>query len=131
VAIQADDGSTPLHRASEGVHVDLARFLVEHGADVAAQDKQGFTPLHSLSSTAVPADIVSFHYGERAVHVELAKFLVEHGADVAAQDEHGSTSLHLASKNGHVPVDLAQFLVEHSTITTAHATLEADQPTTI
>jgi ankyrin repeat protein len=48
---RADDGSTPLHCASDGVHVGLARFLVEHGANVPAQDKQGFTALHSLSST--------------------------------------------------------------------------------
>jgi len=145
--IQADDGSTPLHRSSDGVHVGLARFLVEHGADVVARDKQGFTPLHSLSSTGnvdflsflnladnvaarhTDPNSLRFEPSKNAAHVDLAKFLVEHGADVASQDKHGSTPSHLASKNRHV--ELALFLVEHSTVTTAHATLQTDQSTKI
>ena len=136
----------PLHCASDGVHVGLARILVEHGADVAAQDMQGSTPLQSLSSTgnvvfpsflnltdnvaARDADSNSLPFEpSESAYVDLAKFLVEHGANVAAQDEHGSTPSHFASKNGHV--ELAQFLVEHSAVTTAHATPQTDQSTTI
>ena len=42
-------GRTSLHRASERGHVDLARFLIEHGADAAAQDEDWTTPLHWAS----------------------------------------------------------------------------------
>jgi len=38
-----DDASSPLHLASRGGHVGLARMLVEHGADVSAQNKDRLT----------------------------------------------------------------------------------------
>ena len=77
-----DDASMPLHLASRKGHVDVARMLVEHGADVSAQDKYGWTPLH-WASTKGQGDV--------------ARMLVEHGADVSAQDEYGWTPLHRAS----------------------------------
>ena len=89
---------TPLHltsRAGAG-HIDLARLLIEHGANVAAQDKDGTTPLHRASEEG---------------HVDLARLLIEHGADVAAQDKYGTAPLHQASEEGHV--DLARLLIEH------------------
>jgi len=54
--------------------VDIVRFLVELGADVTAQDKDGSTPLHQASNS-----------GE----VDLARFLVEHGADATALTKQG------------------------------------------
>jgi len=98
-----DDASTPLHLASENRHVDLARMLVEHGADVSAQRKDGSTALR----------LASFNDD-----VDLARTLVERGADASAQDEDGSSVLHLASHSGHV--DLAQMLVEHGANVSAH-----------
>jgi len=90
------DELTPLHLASREGHLDIARFLFEHGANLAAQDKRGLTPLHETSSNG---------------HLDLARFLVEHGANVAAQDQDGSTPLHKASFKGHL--NLARFLAEH------------------
>ena len=74
--------------------MDLARLLIEYGAD-AAQDEVGATPLHKASSGGV----------------EMAQFLIEHGANVAAQDERGWTPLHGASSRGHV--DLTRLLINH------------------
>src|SRR5579863_6000328 len=59
---------TPLHLTSPVGHINLARLLIEHGADGAAQSKDGTTPLHRAS------------FGG---HVDLAWLLIEHGADVA------------------------------------------------
>jgi hypothetical protein len=85
--------------------VELARFLIEHGADAAAWDEDGFTPLHLASLRG---------------HVELAWFLVEeHGADVAARAKDRQTPLHSASKGGHV--ELARFLIEHGADAAARA----------
>jgi len=61
---------TPLHLASRKGHVDMARMLVECGADVSAQAKDGTTPLHLASSRG---------------HVDVAWMLVEHSADVKVQ----------------------------------------------
>jgi ankyrin repeat protein len=80
---------------SSSGHLDLVRFFVEHGADTAAHDEDGVTPLHSASSRG---------------HLDLARFLVEPGADAAAQDKDGESPLHLASSGGHL--DPAPFLVD-------------------
>jgi len=93
-----DDGSTPLHLASQKGHVEVARLLVGYGADAAAQDGEGWTPLHRAS--------------ERG-HLDVARFLVEHGADVAAQDGGGSTPLYWAFERGHLV--LARLLIKHRT----------------
>ena len=91
-----DDKSTPLHLASGKGHVDVARLLVEHGAEVTVQDNDGSTPLH---------------FAVWAGNLDVARLLVDHGADVTAQDVHGSTPLHRAVKEG--SVDLAQLLIQH------------------
>jgi ankyrin repeat protein len=95
-----DDESTPLHLASREGHVEVAQFLVKHGARATARDKYGSTPLHQLSQSGNG-------------NVDLARLLVEHGADVTAQDEYGSTPLHRLSRLGSGNVNFAQFLVEH------------------
>ena len=41
-----DDGSTPLMTASKCGHVSAVTFLVEHGANMDLQDKEGNTALH-------------------------------------------------------------------------------------
>jgi len=84
---------TPLHWAS--CSRDLARLLIERGADAAAQDKHGWTRLHRASS---------------AGNLDLSQLLIEHGADAAAQDEHGWTPLHQVSERS--DVDLARLLIE-------------------
>jgi serine/threonine-protein phosphatase 6 regulatory ankyrin repeat subunit B len=70
VAAQDQSGWTPLHDASQRGHLDLARFLVEHGANITAQDQSGSTPLHQASQ-----------YG----HLDVARFLAERGASATAR----------------------------------------------
>ena len=80
-----DRGWTPLHLVSRESNVQFVRFLVEHGADVTAQDENGSTPLHLVPH-----------------RVDIARILVEHGADVTAHDKDGSTPLYSASFGGSV-----------------------------
>jgi len=123
-----DNASSPLHLASRGGHVDLARMLVERGADISAQKNDGSTALHLASENdhvdlawmlvERGADIsaqkndgsTALHLASENDHVDLARMLVEQGADISAQKNDGSTALHLASENDHV--DLARMLVE-------------------
>ena len=63
-----DLGKTPLHYAVEREHLDVARHLLEHGADVNARHEQslGNTPLGEVAATC---------------SYVIAKMLVDAGAD--------------------------------------------------
>jgi ankyrin repeat protein len=90
---------TPLHLASRGGREEVTRFLVEHGADVTAQDNNGMTPLHLAS---------------RGGHARVARILVEHNADGTAHDSNGVTPLLLASRHG--SIKSTRFLVERGAV---------------
>ena len=67
-------------------HVEIARLLLQNGADVNARDDNGFTPLH----------IAAMHG-----HVDILHLLVEYGADLEAQDNIGRRTLYYAANHGH------------------------------
>ena len=123
-----DNASTPLHLTSEEGHVDVARMLMEFGADLSARDMDSWTPLHSASSMghvnvvrilmesnadASAQDLDNWTpllWASSMGHVDVARMLLEFGADVSAQTQDGRTPLHWASGMGHV--DVAQMLIE-------------------
>jgi len=57
----------------------MARLLIEHGADAAAQSEDGTTPRHRVSEEG---------------HVDVARFLIEHRTSVAGQGMDGTIPLH-------------------------------------
>ena len=71
------------------------QVLLEHGADINAQDGRRETPLHCALSRGDP---------------QISRLLVEHGADVNAKDYTHTTPLHLASLNA--PPAIAPLLIE-------------------
>src|SRR5690242_5601993 len=77
---------TPLHLAAEMGHVEIAKLLLDNGADVNAVGIRGFTPLHSAAWSG---------------RTDVAKVLIAHGANVNAGDENGETPLVWASGAGH------------------------------
>jgi ankyrin repeat protein len=73
---------TPLHSAAASRQSDIASLLIEHGADVNAQQvESGFTPLHEAAANG---------------DMELATLLLEHGANVDAEMNDGKTPLAFA-----------------------------------
>jgi ankyrin repeat protein len=68
-------GFTPLHGLAEEEHLDIARYLIERGANVNASNDEGITPLHLA---AWPA---------------MAALLLTHGARLDATDQAGRTPL--------------------------------------
>ena len=79
-----DAGFRPLHCAVCGGHKEVAGFLLDRGADVKAEDTEGWTPL------MLSAD-----------NVEMAAMLISGGADVNTKGKiTGVSVLHLAVKRG-------------------------------
>ena len=86
--------SQPLHYASDGYldnpfwnakrQVATIRLLLEAGADIHAQDKNGATPLHRAVRTRCAAAV---------------EFLLDAGSDATIKNKPGSTPFHLAVQN--------------------------------
>lgn len=86
--------SQPLHYAADGYldspswdagrQVSMIRLLIEAGAKLDAQDKNGATPLHRAVRTRCAAAV---------------KCLLEAGADPTIRNKPGSTAFHLAVQN--------------------------------
>jgi hypothetical protein len=81
-------GATPLHRAACHGHVEIARLLLQNGAEVNVRNNYGNTPLHWAASHG---------------HVDILHLLVENGVDLEAQDNDGWRVLHSAAIYGHLP----------------------------
>ena len=84
---RSDDGYAPLHLAAYFGQLEVARMLLERGADrnpVASNDSR-VTPLHSAVS---------------ARHRDLAGLLLALGASANAVQKGGWTPLHAAARNG-------------------------------
>ena len=108
---RSDKGWTSLHYVSQGhlgsltPHVyrslrDVARLLLEHGADVNAQVSG------SVTSGRTPLRIAA-----EFNRVEVACVLLEHGANVGAEDSEGRTPYQIASAKGYKEV--MKLLSEH------------------
>lgn len=98
VDYHSEDGWTPLHLAAHYGHLETARFLLEHGADVQAisQNALANQPLHA----AVAGN-----------HAEMVALLVRTGADVNQRQHGGWTPLHGAANNGNLRI--VKLLIEN------------------
>ena len=78
VSLRFANNLTPLHMAVVNDHLGIAKFLLDNGASLSAQDNFGATPLHTAAENG---------------RTEIAKLLLEYGADVNARDQMGRTPL--------------------------------------
>ena len=99
------DGSTLLHFSVWVKSMELTRFLIEHGADAAAQDEGGWIPLHWVVRPM------------QVRRIDLTCLLIEHGADATAKTTCGWTPLDSAMWRGRE--DLERLLIEYSADPTA------------
>lgn len=125
---------TPLHAAlNKGAkeHLDIARLLIEHGADVNAQDDEASSPLRMALDfkqfEVVPpllrkgadanvrlnghSESTPLHIASCSGHPIVVQLLLEYGAEVNVWDGKGRTPLHIASNNG--DSNAVQMLLEY------------------
>ncbi len=86
----------PLHSAAASRSLEIARLLLEHGADPDALQEGDFTPLHEAAANG---------------QLELVRLLLAHGADINLSQKPGQTAIAFAQKAGHQEV--AEFLLSH------------------
>lgn len=97
VNVYDEDGSSPLHIATERGFIPEMELLIENSADISAQ-KNGSTLLHIGLRSPWPS-------------LEVVKFLVQKSPEsVSITDKEGQTPLSLAQKYSYD--EIAQFLSE-------------------
>jgi ankyrin repeat protein len=87
VNLPSDNGFNvfPLHSAAAGNYTNIARMLIENGAQVNVKQQAGSTPLHSAAQNG---------------NLELLILLLENGADVNVRMEGGKLPTDLAREKG-------------------------------
>lgn len=80
------NGKTPLMLATEMNRVEIAKFLIESGADVNAKDKKNDSP---------------YLYAGAHGYLEILKMTLNHGADLKSVNRFGGTALIPAAEKGH------------------------------
>jgi ankyrin repeat protein len=125
-------GFTALHFAVMHSHLEVAKVLIEHGADVNAKDNENkFTPLHfavmahsrnlelaellirngaDLSAAGPLGGQTPLHMAVAAGNMSLTTLFIAKGADVNVRNESGATPLHEAARRGYK--EIVEFLIE-------------------
>ncbi len=94
----ANHGDTALHFAVCADRWRIVEWLLQHGADINAQDEGGYTPLIMAVSQE---------------HTNIARLLLAHGADPNLQNTHGWTALYYATHQFPAPAEMITSLVAH------------------
>jgi ankyrin repeat protein len=82
-------GVMALHAALAGPTPEIARSLIDAGADVNAVQQDGVTPLHEAAANG---------------NLALVQLLLDHGADASARDGQQRTAADFARERGHSSV---------------------------
>ena len=88
-------GITPLHAAAGNGHVEIAKLLIENGANLNA-NSHGNTPLHAASISNTK---------------DLVELLIENGANVNAKNDSGESALMRSTQDGNHQI--AQLLIDN------------------
>jgi ankyrin repeat protein len=88
---------TPLASAMATAQIEIAKTLIEHGANVNAKAASDLTPLHTAAARG---------------NIEAATLLLEHGADINATTTDGKKPIAYAEERNHS--EMVEFLKNRS-----------------
>jgi ankyrin repeat protein len=97
------DGFTPLHLSAFFGRASAARVLLDRGADLEAESRNGShqRPIHSAAA-----------HRQMGVSIEIVRLLLDRGADANRKQEGGYTPLHQAAARGHLK--MVELLLERN-----------------
>ncbi|MBF8246369.1 MAG: ankyrin repeat domain-containing protein, partial [Rickettsia sp.] len=116
-----------LHYAAEYDSVELAEFMLDHGAEINAQSSLGLTPLamaalnnklatgelllkkHANVNLEDSNDQTPLHAATWLNYAQFVNLLINYGANLNAKDKEGETALHYAIVKNYV--DIANILI--------------------
>ncbi|MBR1825795.1 MAG: ankyrin repeat domain-containing protein [Alphaproteobacteria bacterium] len=123
------DGLVPLLYAAQKHNFEAVRQLIEHGAQIDAQDQNDNT---ALTYAVIDGDIATIRfllenkaktnirnkkgvtallYAAKHNNLAAVKLLVEHGTNINEHDKNGNTPLHYSIPNNNA--EMAEFLLAH------------------
>lgn len=91
---QQHQGWTPLMKAAEEGHIQIAVELLDRGADIEASNRKGRTALSFAAAPSMDGK------ERRPSKVDMVKFLVDKGAKIDRKDDNGQTAKQRASQEG-------------------------------
>ena len=109
------DGNTPLHIAARNGNFELAKLLVEHGANIEARNDNTQTPYYlsnreNHKAKAKTDGDTPLHIAAHNGKFELVKLLVEHGANIGARNDNNQTPYYLSNRQNHK--EISKYLLE-------------------
>jgi ankyrin repeat protein len=95
-----DSGATALHEASYRGYADIAKYLLDKGADISVKNAPGLTPLH----------YAAMNYFSRYSNLDIVVMLIEKGADINAKGTNGDVPIYIPAFNCNY--DMVRLLIE-------------------
>ena len=116
-AVEHERGQSALSWAVAQQHTDVARLLINHGADLHLRTQVWFQLENTAGNTNPSGNFKMAHGGStpllfaaRNGDIETARMLIDAGADVQNTDASGASALVIAAHSGHGPLGI--FLLE-------------------
>lgn len=121
-------GDKPLHRAIDGNHLNVVKYLLDNGAEIEGSGINDGKPIHTaakIKNTEILKYLISkganlnsrsrskrtaLHIAAESGNIEAVKVLIASGADIDVITDEGATPLHLAVAYRHH--DVVRFLLE-------------------
>lgn len=101
------NGQTPLHYAIQSGNTEVAKYLIDHGANLNVHDNY-----YQKTNTKYVYYKTPLHYAIESGNIEIAKYLIDRGANPNIQDAYSKTPLYSAIYSGNT--EIVNYLLDHN-----------------
>lgn len=101
------NGQTPLHYSIRSGNTEVAKYLIDHGANLNVHDNY-----YQKTNTKYVYYKTPLHYAIESGNIEIAKYLIDRGANPNIQDAYSQTPLYSAIYSGNT--EIVKYLLDHN-----------------